>query len=163
MAYFNHVNNAAFYSAPAAPGQFDAFPFLGQMSANEEDNILQTYNQFAGGWSMGEQPDYMVGGPSNFPAEADFGKDNFGPLARRCLTRGSPASLPSVASYPAQDFGYGQPPYPGNFWPANAQYVQPHRPDVVNWDDSFSNVVALGAPMVHPTPGSGKCSFPLNP
>ena len=163
MAYFNYVNNAEFYSAPTAPGEFGAYPFLGQMPTNEEINGWQTPDQIAGGWNTRGQPDYMVGGPANVPTEADFGEDNFSPLIGRHLTCGSPASMPSVTSHPVQTFGYGQLSYHGGYWPADGQYAPSHHSDVPNWDGSISNTVTLGAPMMLPTPGSGKSSFPLNP
>jgi len=40
MAYFNNSNNAGFYSTSSAPGEFDAYPFPSQTSANEEANIF---------------------------------------------------------------------------------------------------------------------------
>jgi len=158
MAYFNYVNNAAFYPASTAPSEFGAYSFLGQpMSANEEDNVWQTHSQFSGSWNMGGQPGYTIGGPTNLPTEVGFGKDNLTPLAGRRLTCGSPAS---VHPHPGQGFGYGEPPFPGDYWPADGQYAQSHHSGVANWDDAFFNTVA---PTPLPTAGSGKYFFPLNP
>jgi hypothetical protein len=73
MAYFNNTNDAGFYSTFPTPGEFDGYPFLGQMSANEEANASTT-NTFADGWNVGRQPDYMAGLSRSLQAEASLGK-----------------------------------------------------------------------------------------
>ena len=65
MAYPNSYNNASFYSASSAPGEFEAYPFLGQTSAIE-GNDVQAYHPPVDPWSMAGQPRHLVGSSPSY-------------------------------------------------------------------------------------------------
>ena len=84
MAYFNNINNADFY--PTSPsGEFDMYPFLSRMSANEEA-IIHTHDTFTNGWRMDEQPGHMIGSSTSLQVEASFGKHHRSLLIGEYLT-----------------------------------------------------------------------------
>ena len=73
MAYFNHVNDAAFYSTPTASGEFGVYPSLDPMSANEQESF-QTFDPFTGSWDLEGQGGYMAVPPCDLQAAANVGK-----------------------------------------------------------------------------------------
>jgi len=83
MAYFNDTNGTSFYPTSSAY-EFDAYP--SQTSASEQAND-QNFDAFANGWSVGSQPDYLVGSLTGFGTEESFGKhDLYSPLEDCGLT-----------------------------------------------------------------------------
>ena len=90
MAYFNNTDDTSLYTTASTFGESDAY--LSQTSATEKAND-QTSDPFANGWSMGRQPNYMVGSPASLKAEASFGKYDYSPLDDRSLTCTSLQSL----------------------------------------------------------------------
>jgi len=158
MAYFNHVNNDTFYPASTTSGEFGAYPFLGQMSANDEGSV-PTSDPFANGWGVGGQGGYMDSEPMGFQAVTSFGEDNSSLPAGRRLTRGFPESVPLVTSQTIQTHDYGQPPYPEYYWPPTDQYAQPDYSGATDLANYFANTMTLEAPVEVPTPSSSKRFF----
>ena len=159
MVYFNYIDNATLYPTPTTPGESGAYPSLGQVSANEEWNVWQTFDQSAGGWNTGGQPGCAAGGPTSIQAEASFGKDNPNPLTDRRLTCGYPVSESSATLHPTQTYGCWQPPYPEYCEPTGDLYAQSHYSGAADWDNSFADAMALQAPAVLPTPGGCEYLF----
>ena len=156
MAYYNNTNNANLYPNFSTSDELDGYPFLGQMSANEEA-YTQTHT-FPGGWTVGGQPDNVVSSPTSLRAEAGFGKYSRDLPDDWCLTRESP-ELASSATQVAQTHGYGQPSFPGQYWSMTGPYTQPYCPGIMSRDNSFSGMAGSGASTVVPTPSGGKHLF----
>ena len=150
MDNFNNTTDGDFYSAFLASSEFGAYQFPSRTPAHEEANI------FEDDWSVDSQPDYMAGPMSSFRSEANFGKCSCSLEDKRHLTHESPDSVASVTSYGAQTPGYGQPMFPGHYWPTVDPCAQSHRSGLVNQDHTFASTVAPEFSTVVSTPGSGQ-------
>ncbi|KAF9645112.1 hypothetical protein BDM02DRAFT_3120722, partial [Thelephora ganbajun] len=146
MAYFDNTDNANFYDyntnfcTTSTSSEFGACPSLNQTLANEEANI-RTTDTFTDGWSVGRQPGYMVGSPRSLRAEASL------------------ESAPSVTPYSTQTDGYGQPSFPGHYWPIMGQYAQSYHSGIMSRDNSFASAVASEPSMVVPIPSSAPLDY----
>ena len=161
MAYFNHVNNDTFYPDPTTSDEFGVYPFLGQMSTNEEGNV-PTFDPFANGWGVGGQEGYMESEPVGLQAATSFGEDSSSLPAGRRLKRAFLEPVPSVAPHTIQTHGYGQPSYPEYYWPPAGQYAQPDYSGAADLANYFANTMTLEAPMELPAPSSSKRFLPWN-
>jgi len=149
MAYFNNSNNAGLYTTTSTPGEFNAYLFPSQTSANDEANV------FADDWSTGGQPSYMAGPSRSLRPEVGIGKCSCSLLDKRHLTCESPDSVSSGTSYTPQTYGYGQPSLPGYGWPTIDPYAQSRHSGIVSQEGSFAGTMAPGFSTVVPTPSSG--------
>ena len=164
MTYFNYFNNTNLHPIATNPNEFGAHALLNQMSANEQENF-QTFDPFAGDWSL-PHPGNVAGSPTNPHVVNGFSEDSSSLFVCRHLTCASSEPVPSVTSHDGQTHSYAQSypeyygsSYPEYYWPTTDQRTQSHHFSVATWDDHFTNTIAPEAPMVFPTPSSGKCPF----
>jgi len=155
MAYFNNADDANFYPTS---DELDVYPFASQTPPTGDVN-LETPGAFADGWSQGGQPYNAVGQSASLWAEASSGEYDCSLLDDWRLTYEFPESMSSVTSYPAPSLGYGQPPFPGHYWPITAPYTQAYGSGIVSRGYPFVNTAATEAPTLVPTSSSSKQHF----
>lgn len=153
MAYFNAYNDNL-YSTWTASDEFNAYPFLNQMSATEEANT--TLSPFADGWNMGGEPGHMADYSRGLGVGPSLGKSSHSLLETGRLTREFSDPMASVAPYEAQTHDNGGLSSPWYYWPVADQYYQSHHPGIVNQDNYFTGVAASEASTVVSAPNSGR-------